>query len=258
MPNFTASSPGMPIWVDVSVETTEQREALASFYAALHGWSWDVGSAEMGHYSIATVRGAPVMGLGQGPGGSGLPVPYFLSEDIKADTKRAIELGGIVLMGPMVVPGQGSMTIVEDPTGATHGLWQPAGFPGFGVAYEPGTFGWIDHASPDPQDAVAYYSSLLNKSVIEPEPGMAILADGEQWFASLSAAPDAEARGAWMPIYVVADLVAFRAHAKSLGASVIVEEVPVPGTTLSILEEPVCHVPFTVMQAGDPSSASEA
>jgi len=54
---------GIPDWVDVMVETTEQREALMSFYSSLHGWTWEVGGENMGYYSIAHSEGASVMGL---------------------------------------------------------------------------------------------------------------------------------------------------------------------------------------------------
>ena len=127
---------GIPDWVDVMVETTEQREALMSFYSSLYGWTWEVGGENMGYYSIAHSEGAPVMGLGQGPGGHGAMVPYFLTDDISASAETAAELGATVFMGPMEVPGAGIMALVTDPTGAVHGLWQEGEFKGFGVAYE--------------------------------------------------------------------------------------------------------------------------
>ena len=77
MPKLDNSPYGIPGWVDAAVETTEQREALMKFYSSLYGWTWEVGEEQMGYYSIASYNGAPVMGLGQGPGGAGMMVPYF-------------------------------------------------------------------------------------------------------------------------------------------------------------------------------------
>ena len=241
----------MPCWVDVMVETTEQREKVMNFYSALYGWTWEVGAEEMGYYSIANDGTGPVMGLGQGPGGQGAMVTYFATSDIDASAAKATELGGTVFMGPMVVPGAGSMALVTDPTGAVHGLWQAGDFPGFGDVYEPGTPGWFDHSSSDPDTAVAYYQALLAQSVLEPSPGMKVLSAGEQWFASISPNENAERPAAqWNAIYIVEKLADMRDKVRSLGATVVLEEMPVPGSAISTFMEPVMNTAVTVMGAG--------
>lgn len=242
---------GIPSWVDVMVETAEQREGLMDFYSGLYGWTWDVGEEQMGYYSIANLDGSPVMGLGQGPGATGAMVPYFATDDIDATAARATELGGNVFMGPMVVPDTGSMALVMDPTGAVHGLWQGSNFKGFGVAYEANAPGWFDHASADPAAAAAYYAALTGHSVIEPEPGMRVLSAGEQWFASISENQVPERAGAqWNPIYVVDTLEAARNKVRELGGTIVLEEMPVPGSAISAFTEPVMNTTVTIMGAG--------
>ena len=159
MPKIESHANGMPCWVDVMVETSEQRQAVMDFYSSLYGWTWDVNGEEMGYYSIANLEGSPVMGVGQGPGGAGAMVPYFATDDIDASLAKATELGGTVIMGRQEVPFTGVMALVADPTGAMHGLWQPTGFNGFGVVYEVGSPGWFDHASNEPDKA----SGLLQR-----------------------------------------------------------------------------------------------
>ena len=235
------------------VETTEQREALMKFYSSLYGWTWDVGDEQMGHYSMANLDGAPVMGMGQGPGGAGAMVPYFLTDDINASTATVAELGGTVIMGPMEVPGAGIMTLATDPTGAMHGLWQAREFEGFGAAYEPGAAGWWDHASNDPDAAVAYYTALTGHTVIEPSPGMKVLNVGEQWFASLSQNQVPERPQAqWNSIYVVESLEAARNKIRELGGTIVLEEMPVPGSAICVFIEPVMNTAVTIMGAGKP------
>jgi len=242
---------GIPDWVDVMVETTEQREALMNFYSSLYGWTWDVGEEQMGFYSIARFDGAPVMGLGQGPGGAGAMVPYFLTDDINVSAAKAAELGGTVFMGPMEVPDAGIMALVTDPTGAVHGLWQEGDFKGFGVAYEANAVGWYDHASNDPGAAVAYYTALTGHTVIEPSPGMQILNVGEQWFASVSHNQVAERPGAqWNSLYVVDTLEAARDKIRELGGTIVLEEMAVPGSTICVFIEPVMKTAVTIMSAG--------
>ncbi len=241
----------MPCWVDVMVETTEQRQALMDFYTSLYGWTWDVNGEEMGHYSIANLDGSAVMGVGQGPGSVGAMVPYFATDDIDASLTKAEELGGTVVMGRQEVPFTGVMALVADPVGAMHGLWQPTGFNGFGVVYEVGSPGWFDHASNDPDKAAAYYTGLLGHGTLEPEPGMKVLANGEQWFASVSQnqVPD-RTQAQWNPIYIVAELEAARNKVRELGGTVILEEMPVPGSAISVFLEPAMHTPITIMSAG--------
>jgi predicted enzyme related to lactoylglutathione lyase len=243
--------PGTPVWVDLNVETAEQRERLMDFYVALFGWTWEVSGEEMGHYSIAASAGRPVMGIGQGAGGSGAMVTYFATRDVAASAARASELGGRVLMGPMEIPGTGTMALVGDPTGATHGLWQAGGFEGFGVTYEPNTPGWFDHYSKDPAAAGAYYAALTGHHLLEPEPGLRILADGEQWFASMSSDPE-DRPAQWNPIYIVDSLARAREVVTAHGAVVVLEEMPVPGSAITVFVEPVMHSAVTVMRAGEP------
>ncbi len=241
----------MPCWVDVMVETSEQRLAVMDFYSSLYGWTWDVNGEEMGHYSIANLDGSPVMGVGQGPGGAGAMVPYFATDDIDASLVKATELGGTIVMGRQEVPFTGVMALVADPTGAMHGLWQPTGFNGFGVVYEVGSPGWFDHASNEPEKARAYYSGLTGHDLLEPAPGMTVLANGEQWFASISQNQVPERPQAqWNSIYIVSNLDDARNKVRSLGATVVLEEMPVPGSAISVFVEPAMNTAITIMGAG--------
>src|ERR1700691_3497222 len=242
---------GIPCWADVTVSTAEQREGLMNFYSSLYGWSWDVGEEQMGYYSIAQKDGAPVMGLGQGEGGAGQMTPYFATDDINASAAKAAELGATVFMGPMEIPNAGIMALATDPTGAVHGLWQAGNFSGFGLAYEPDAPGWFDHASDDPAAAATYYQSLTGHSLIEPAPGMQVLTAGEQWFASFSQNQIPERPGAqWNSIYVVEKLEAARNKIRELGGTIVLEEMPVPGSAISVFVEPVMHTAVTIMGAG--------
>jgi predicted enzyme related to lactoylglutathione lyase len=253
MPKLESHPVGIPEWVDIAVETTEQREALMSFYTSLFGWTWEVGDEQMGYYSIAQSDGAQVMGIGQGPGGDGKMTPYFKTDDINASAAKAAELGGTVLMGPMEIPNAGTMAWVTDPTGAVHGLWQEGNFTGFGVAYEANAPGWFDHASEDPDAAAAYYAALSGHSVIEPNPGMKVLSAGEQWFASFSQNQIPERTGAqWNSIYAVESLEAARNKIRDLGGIIVLEEMPVPGSAISVFVEPVMQTSVTIMGAGTP------
>jgi len=52
-------------------------------------------------------------------------LPYVLVDDITAATTKAKSLGASIIRDVMEVPGKGSLSIIQDPTGATLGMWQP-------------------------------------------------------------------------------------------------------------------------------------
>jgi predicted enzyme related to lactoylglutathione lyase len=250
MPNIDKTPTGRPIWIDTAVATAQQREDLAGFFSGLFGWTWDMGTEETGFYSIASKDGRPVMGIGQGEGGEGQLCLYFASDDIDADVKRATELGATVGFGPMKVMDAGSMAIIHDPTGAMHGFWQPDQFPGFGVIHEPGSLGWCDHTSKDPDAAGEYYAAITGATYHHPEPDFRVLTAGDEWFASLS--PDDGQGNQWSPIFIATSSLAdARDKAVSQGATVVFEEQPVPGSAISLFIEPVMNRPITVMRAGE-------
>ena len=158
-------------------------------------------------------------------------------------------------MPPIEVMGAGSMALLMDPTGAMHGLWQPALFNGFDVQYEPSSSGWYDLETSDPEAAIAYYADLLGADVVRQTPDgspLLVLAKGEQWFASISPlTPGGPVMPPhWTPIYVVDDLAATAQKVRAAGGGVIVENMPVPGSAISAFTEPVNGMPFTVMGAG--------
>jgi len=103
----------------------------------------------------------------------------------------------------------------------------------------------------DPAAAAAYYTALTGHTVIEPSPGMQVLNVGEQWFASVSHNQVPERPGAqWNSIYVVETLEAARNKIRELGGTIVLEEMPVPGSAICVFVEPVMNTAVTIMGAG--------
>lgn len=256
MPAVTEHAQGMPCWIDASVSTPAQRQGLIDFYSALFGWTFDVNTPETGFYSIARHGGKAVLGIGEQPDGRGEWVTYFSTSDIDRTIERVKANGGQVFFPPMQVMDVGWMALVMDPTGAVHGLWQPITFSGFEVVYEPNAPGWFDHVSEDTQSAAKYYENILSNGIqADPQEGMTILRRGEQWFASLTRLDSADKSPQWTPVFLVDSLERVRNHVRELGGTVVVEEMPVPGSAISIFQDPVIGTYVTVMQAGDESAA---
>ena len=252
MPTITEHAQGMPCWIDASVSTSVQREGLINFYSALFGWTFDVDAPETGFYSIARHDGRAVLGIGEQPGGRGQWITYFSTSDIQRTVERVKANGGQVFIPPMQVMDVGWMALATDPTGAVHGLWQPITFSGFEVVYEPNSPGWFDHVSEDTQIAGRYYENVLSNGIeSDAQEDMTILRRGEQWFASLTRLDGTEKSAQWTPVFVVDSLDRIRTRVRELGGIIIVEEMPVPGSVISMFQDPIVGNYVTVMQAGE-------
>lgn len=246
MATVTTHDEGMPNWIDVMVETPEQHYDLRAFLSRLFDWTWDLGTPETGDYAIASHNGSAVLGLGRREGARGETTTYFKTSAIKDTVRRAADLGATVALPVTKVRDEGTMALLVDPTGATFGLWQPATFQGFGVAYEPNAPGWFDHVSAHLDQAGQFYSSLSGHAVTSLEPDMRILQNGEQWFASFSHAQDEGSR--WKPIMIVDSLKRIHEVVPRHGGAIVIDELPVPGSALCVFSEPVNGTLMTVMR----------
>jgi predicted enzyme related to lactoylglutathione lyase len=112
----------------VHVELNTQDVAKAkSFYQSLFDWS--LNDVDMGGGMTYTL-----VNVGEGTGGGMMKhpmpdapsmwLPYVLVDDIAAATAKAKSLGATIVKDVMEVMGEGSLSIIIDPTGAALGLWQ--------------------------------------------------------------------------------------------------------------------------------------
>lgn len=125
---------GAPCWLDLM---TSNAEGAKAFYGPLLGWEFQAGDQELyGGYVTAWLNGKPVAGIMQKqPEQSDFPdlwSTYLGSTDAEATLRAVSEAGGSVLFGPLDVPAQGFMGMVQDPSGAAIGVWQPTGMGGYG------------------------------------------------------------------------------------------------------------------------------
>ena len=78
---------GTPCWVDLG---TPGVAVAAAFYTGLFGWEIEISPAELGHYSMATLRGVPVAAIAdqQAPGAV-YWTTYLSTDDVDATVARA-------------------------------------------------------------------------------------------------------------------------------------------------------------------------
>jgi predicted enzyme related to lactoylglutathione lyase len=147
---------------------TTDTAAAESFYKKVTGWT-SVPFAPDGSYNVFNnAAGAGVGGVMKLPDSAkqmGAP-PHWLmyvgTPSVDETAVRVAQLGGRVLKQPADIPNTGRFAVVQDPFGATFGVFQPppnrpgrSGPPGIG------DFSWFELYSPNPEGAWKFYQTLF-------------------------------------------------------------------------------------------------
>jgi hypothetical protein len=125
MAGWALPKQGEFVWTEIASNDTDK---CVDFYHNVFGWTFKRGDAEqtgMEYIEFSTGGDRPVGGLYQiNPDwfGPNPPPPHFITyvavDDVDANAKLAVELGGKITRGPMDIPNVGRMAIIQDPTGA--------------------------------------------------------------------------------------------------------------------------------------------
>jgi predicted enzyme related to lactoylglutathione lyase len=252
MPEFTSYAHGTPCWVDV---TSPELDKSIEFYKGLFGWEAEQAQEpEAGGYTMFLLKGKHVA-AGSPPQQEGMPAywtTYIASDDVDDTAAKIREAGGTVMMDPFDVFDSGRMTVAQDPTGATFGVWQAKEHIGAQLANEPGTVLWNQCQTSDPARATEFYQAVFGYEIEEMDMG------GEQAFRLLKV----DGRGIagvreltsegeppnWSTVFAVADTDETVAKAKELGGTVLMEPFDLPEIgRLAVLQGPVGAV-FQVMK----------
>ena len=115
-------------FVHVELNTTDVA-AAKSFYSKLFDWKLEDVPMPNGSYTMIRVGEGTGGGLTRHPvpGAPSMWLAYVQVDDIHAATQKAKSLGASVKQDVMEVMGAGWLSILQDPTGATLGLWKPKG-----------------------------------------------------------------------------------------------------------------------------------
>ena len=150
---------GVPSWVDLGAPDPAR---AATFYSALFGWDVPAGPPEAGGYAIATLRGAPVAGIGpQMNPGPPVWATYVNVESADAVADLVARAGGQVIVPAMDVLDAGRMAVFADPLGAVFSVWQAGNHPGASRINEPGTYGWSELVTTDIARSKDFYGTVL-------------------------------------------------------------------------------------------------
>jgi predicted enzyme related to lactoylglutathione lyase len=228
---------GSFVWCELM--TTDMAGA-ESFYKQVVGWN-PAPFAPDGSYVVFNKPG------GAGTGGMmllpdaakqmGVP-PHWLmyvgTPDVDATAIAIAQLGGRVVKQPADIPNTGRFAVVQDPYGATFGIYQPAMA---GARSKPGVgdFSWFELYTPNPDGAWGFYSKLFGWEKTEamdmgPEVGLYQMfgrGDGVPRGGIMKPPPGAPA--AWAPYAMVKDAKASAEIAIANGGKIVNGPMEVPG-----------------------------
>jgi len=162
MAEMTSYPPGTFCWVDLA---TPDPEAAKAFYGPLFGWTVEDVPTDLGPpYTMLSFEGRQACGLYPLPQGQG-PNPHWSSHisvpDVDDAAQRAVGLGATLVMPPMDVMQEGRLCLVQDPTGAVVGLWQPRAHAGAQIDNQVGARSWNELLTKDTDAAAAFYGALF-------------------------------------------------------------------------------------------------
>ncbi len=257
MAEMTSYENGTPCWVDMG---TPDVEASAAFYSALLGWEVEIGPAEMGHYSMAVVRGHNVAAIAdqQTPGHVSWTT-YIAVDDLDATMAKATAAGATTLVDAMDVMTFGRMAMVLDPAGTPVSFWQAGDHIGASLVNEPGSICWNELTTRDVDTSLAFYEAAVGITSSKMPYG-----DGDYYELQL---PGGRTIGGlmpmvgetwdgvpnhWMVYFAVTDTDATAARCTELGGAVTVPPTDIPPGRFAVLTDPHGAV-FSVLQFANPT-----
>ena len=215
-------------WADGQSTDVEKSKA---FYTAVMGWTYeDIPFGDGMAYTMFRQNGHNIVGMGQMmPDMQAMGIPSFWTSHVKVDDVDALAskvsgLGGMVLMEPMDVVDSGRMLVLQDPTGAQMGLWQPNQHKGADLVNTPGAMAWNELTTDDTQAARDFYGGLLGWKFDKIE-GMEYyqVMNGNRPNGGIMPKQMAEAPPMWTVYLSVADIDKTVEKAKAAGGHVMTE-----------------------------------
>jgi predicted enzyme related to lactoylglutathione lyase len=244
MPVRNSYVQGTPNWIDLSA--TDQ-DAAKDFYGELFGWTFDDQPMPEGVYSMAVKEGGLVGAISVLPpdlAAQNSPAmwnTYLAVDDVDATLARVDAAGGKTVTAAVDVPDAGRMAFVIDPTGAPLALWQAGNHIGATLVNESGSVIWNDLRTDDVGAAAAFYEAVFGLTADAQDwdatPYVSLRA-GADAVAGISARADEEAPNEWQIYFAVDDTEAVTAHARSLGARVILEPTDTPIGPMATMADP--------------------
>ena len=243
MPDMTSYKEGEFCWVELA---TNDQPGAKSFYSSMFGWKPnDNPMGPDAFYTMLELKGKNAGALFNDTTLAQQGVPphwniYIAVKDIDASAKKAVSLGGRMLMEPFDVMEHGRMAVVQDPDGAIFAMWQAKQHIGMGIRDEMNAFCWWEVSVNDVEKTKAFYTSLFGWTTKDSPEYTEWQLDGK----SIGGCMKIQAEWGPMPPHwtacvMVSDVDAIDKTANELGGKTLVPPMDIPGTgRYSIFADP--------------------
>lgn len=232
-----------PIWFELM---TRDLDAARHFYGAVLGWQFDISGPEMGYYTVCRIDQAPVAGIGGIARDQDMPTAWMVYFGVSNadDALREVDSAGGRALSPVEEIGAfGRMAIVQDPTGAVFGMWEPGFHTGAGIVDEPGAMAWCEVNTRDAASASAFYQRVFSLTADEMEmhgtPYHTLMQDGDHVGGVLQMTAEwGDLPPHWMAYFAVADADQAKAMVEANGGTVTHGPFPTPYGRICVVQDP--------------------
>jgi hypothetical protein len=169
---------------------------------------------------------------------------YVSVSSVDESASRARQLGGTVIMEPFDVFDAGRLTMLQGPTGAVLGLWQPGTHIGTQLAFEPGTVCWNELYTKDTKTASAFYKGMFGWTEKQSISGLGteyteFQINGESVGGMIEIQDEwGEVPPNWSVYFLVENLDASLKKAQELGGKIGVEPMEIDMGRFAFIEDP--------------------
>jgi uncharacterized protein len=236
-------TPGRFVWFE---HTSNDISKARAFYEKLFDWNTETMAIPGSDpYPVIHNGDNGIGGYAQAPAGTPTRWLSYLSvSDVDSAYKAALAAGAKSLMAPMDYGSAGRAATIADPTGGVFSLWRGAeGDPAESETTPPGGWIWNELATKDEKTALAFYEKAFGFShdaMSTPDGTYYILKQGAKGRAGVYKAKDPKMPTLWTPYVCVADADATSARAQSLGATVLLTPMDIPGVgRLALYNDPL-------------------
>jgi len=251
---------GVFSWVDLG---TTDPDGAKNFYGGLFDWSFlDLPTSSGMVYSMAQLEGYMVCGLGPiDPESQSQGIPphwtsYVKHDDVDAVVARVGDAGGVVIMPPFDVDESGRMAIIQDPTGAMVGIWQPGTHIGAQLVNIPNTLSWNELQTRDLDAAKSFYSAVFDWTYDTDAQGYVVVKAEDRMQAGMMAITEnmGEMPPNWAFYFLVEDVNESVGKAKDLGGNILVPATPAGEIgEFAVIQDPQGAVFAIIEYAGEAS-----
>ena len=214
-------------------------------------------------YTMYKIDGKNVAGMGpmspdmQEQGIPPIWTSYVKHEDVDAVVAKAAAAGGTVVMPPMDVMEEGRMALVQDPTGAVFGVWQPKNHIGAQLVNMANTLVWNELQTRDVDAAEKFYDAVFGWEYAVDDTGYGAISNDKRVQAGMMAIQESwgPVPPNWSVYFMVEDLDASVAKAQELGGNIMVPPMAAGEMgRFAVVQDPQGGV-FTMMQFNGPVDA---